>query len=149
MEKPNCRNLALELAREVQKSVVEVESALESSGNQEHTARESSTRVKVQAAKLNEFSREQRSDLYYQSPWTAGCHMVEILDMAFDEGVNICCGFGYVCAVLNLYNALRHLDPPMHQITLLEQLFQLFLRELLLGTIPAEDFGAHFRKALE
>ncbi|EED16367.1 hypothetical protein TSTA_014590 [Talaromyces stipitatus ATCC 10500] len=80
IEKPNCRNLALEFAKEVRRSILEAGSALESSGNQEYTAKESSIRLKVQAAKLDKFSCEQRSDLYYQSPWTAGCHMVEILD---------------------------------------------------------------------
>ncbi|GIK06292.1 hypothetical protein Aspvir_001939 [Aspergillus viridinutans] len=145
----NCRILALLFAKEVQKSILGAVSALEGvHSTEDDAAIFYSLLLQVQADHLDGFVREQRFDLYYQSPWVAGCHMVEILDVAFLYGVSLCCELGYVCAVLHLYNALRHLDPPIHKITLLEQLCQLFLQPLFLGTLPKENFSSHFRRAM-
>ncbi|GFF24349.1 hypothetical protein IFM46972_01006 [Aspergillus udagawae] len=144
----NCRVLALQFAKEVQRSILDAVSALEGVQNTDNDAAVYYSLLQVQVDHLEGFVREQRFDLYYQSPWVAGCHMVEILDFAFFHGVSLCCELGYVCAVLHLYNALRHLDPPIYKITLLEQLCQLFLQPLFLGTLPKENFSSHFRRAM-
>ncbi|GIJ90124.1 hypothetical protein Asppvi_009074 [Aspergillus pseudoviridinutans] len=145
----NRRILALQFAKEVQGSILDAVSALTGVQSTEDDAATIRHRLllQVQADDLDTFVREQGFDLYYQSPWVAGCHMVEILDSAFFDGVSLCCDLGYVCAVLHLYNALRLLDPPIHKITLLEQLCQLFLQPLFLGTLPKENFCSHFRRA--
>jgi hypothetical protein len=149
MTKQNCRILALKFAKEVQGSILEAVSALEMVQNAgDHAASSHRLLLKLEADKLDGYARERRFDLYYQSPWVAGCHMVEILDIAFFKGLLLCCELGYVCAVLHLYNALRHLDPPIRKIGLLEQLCQLFLQPLFLGTVPKENFSSHFRRAM-
>lgn len=82
-EKPDCRNQAFELSKEVQKSILEAGSTLESSDKQGQAGKKFGIRLKAQAAKLNDFANEHQSGLYYKSSWTAGCHMAKILDMAF------------------------------------------------------------------
>ncbi|KUL86508.1 hypothetical protein ZTR_04215 [Talaromyces verruculosus] len=129
-EKPDCRNLVWELSKKVQKSTLEAGSALESSGKRGKAGKKFGIRLKAQAAKRNAFSNEHRSGLYYKSSWTAGYYMVEILDMAFSR-----------CTAM--------LKPPMNRIPLLEQLSQLFLRELFLGAIPEENFSSQYCKAVE
>ena len=77
--------------------------------------------------------------------------MVEILDMAFWRVRSLLWIWvnWYVGAVLHLYSALRRLKPPMNRIPLLEQLPQLFLRELFLGAIPEENFSSQYCKGFD
>jgi hypothetical protein len=56
---------------------------------------------------LDEYLAENRFDLYYQSPWTAGFHMCEILHYSIDNGLRLVNSNGRVGAVLHIYNALR------------------------------------------
>lgn len=146
--KRNCRIVALQFANEVSQSISTAASAIDTiDGYVEPGLVVQSLHLRTSVESLKEYVSEQRFDLYYQAPWTAGCHIVEILDMAFATGVLLCCEIGYVCAVLHLYNALRRLDAPINKILLLDQLCQVLLDPLFLGTLPRENFISHFRRA--
>ncbi|KFZ17965.1 hypothetical protein V502_04337 [Pseudogymnoascus sp. VKM F-4520 (FW-2644)] len=58
---------------------------------------------------LDKYLAEKCFDLYFQSPWTAGYHMCEILHHSMDAGLRLCNSEGNVGAVLHTYNALRQL----------------------------------------
>ena len=147
--KRNCRIIALQFANEVSGNMSAAVSAIDTIGEcREPAVVEHSLYLQIRAESLKKYACEQRFDLYYQAPWTAGCHIVEILDVAFSQGLHLCCDLGYVCAVLHLYNALRRLDTPINKILLLEQLCQMLLDPLFLGTLPRENFSSHFRRTM-
>jgi hypothetical protein len=101
----------------------------------------------VDAAYLDRYLTEKRFDLYFQSPWTAGFHICEILHHSIDAGLRLCNSEGRVGAVLHMYNALRKLrsiDP----VPLLDDLCELFKREVFLGSLPTEKFSSTFRRFL-
>jgi len=145
----NCRIIALQFANEVHANILAAVSAVDTIDNCREVMLDVQRSILQQRAEsLKEYVCEQRFDLYYQAPWTAGCHIVEILDVAFSDGLRLCCELGYVCAVLHLYNALRQLDPPINKILLLEQLCQVLLDPLFIGALPKENFSSHFRRAM-
>lgn len=57
-EKPDCRNQALGLSKEVKKSILEAGSALESSDKRGKAGKKFGIRLKAQATKLNDFANE-------------------------------------------------------------------------------------------
>jgi hypothetical protein len=96
---------------------------------------------------LERYTKEVWFDLYYQSPWTAGSHMVEILHASIDTGVRLFHSRGTVAAVLHVYNALRQLKS-IDQISLLDELCEVFRDEIFLGSLPKENFSSCFRRFL-
>jgi hypothetical protein len=96
---------------------------------------------------LERYTKEVWFDLYYQSPWTAGSHMVEILHASIDTGVRLFHSRGTVAAVLHVYNALRQLKS-IDQISLLDELCEVFRDEIFLGSLPKENFNSCFRRFL-
>lgn len=101
----------------------------------------------VDAARLDEYLVEKRFDLYFQSPWTAGYHMCEILHHSMDTGLRFCNSKGHVGAVLHVYNALRQLGF-IPAVTLLDDLCEVFTREIFLGSLPTTNFSSNFRRFL-
>jgi hypothetical protein len=99
------------------------------------------------AAYLDEYLAENRFDLYYQSPWTAGFHMCEILHRSIDAGLRLFNSEGRVGVVLHVYNALRQLKS-IDAIPLLDDLCEVFRREMFLSSLPTENFSSHFRRFL-
>jgi hypothetical protein len=93
------------------------------------------------AARLGEYLVEKRFDLYPQAPWTAGHHMYEILYYSIDAGLRLCSSEGHIGAVLHIYNALRQLRfTPA--VLLLADLFDVFKREIFLGSLPTANFSS-------
>ncbi|CZT06985.1 uncharacterized protein RAG0_12557 [Rhynchosporium agropyri] len=86
-------------------------------------------------------------DLYFQSPWTAGFHMCEILHHSMDAGLRLCNSQGNVGAVLHMYNALRQISF-MDAVPLLDDLCEVFSQELCLGSLPTTNFSSKFRRFL-
>ncbi|KAK5703312.1 hypothetical protein LTR17_022221 [Elasticomyces elasticus] len=149
VNKGNCRIEALKFARDVKSSYEAVVHAIDEVCDQNETNLQYQKRFIIsRIEQLNQFTAEKRFDLYYQAPWTAGSHMVEILLTASWEGLDLCTSTGYLCAVLHLYNALRHLDPTMKEIPLCEQLCEVFRSLLFLGPLPKQRFSSHFRRAM-
>ncbi len=145
----NCRISALKFAQEVSKSVGAAMASLE------HVIHSHSDSLAMQSLVLNVFQneinsyqQEKRFDLYHQAPWVATSHMIEILHHSMDLGGQLCCQYGFVGAVLHLYNALRVCRTEMPKIAIFERLCSLFLQPLLLGSRPDKNFSSCFRKAL-
>jgi hypothetical protein len=101
----------------------------------------------VDATRLDEYLVEKRFDLYFQSPWTAGHHMCEILHHSIDAGLRLCNSEGHVGAVLHIYNALRQLRF-IPAVPLLDDLCEVFKREIFLGSLPTANFSSNFRRFL-
>ena len=139
------RILAIQLSLEVQKSLSETIKRIQ--------GRNSVSEVNLPHLQkvldgLESYAREIRFDLYYQAPWTAGCHMIQIITTAMFEGQHLCHGTGYLCALLHLYNALRNTDPSFRQINLLNQLCEIWRDKLFLGALPNKNFSSSFRSAM-
>ena len=134
--KINCRLQALRFAKEVKEMAQKTFS---------HTCDPmAQTMLLAEEICLNEYLAENRFDLYYQSPWTAGFHMCKILHYSIDSGLRLFNGEGRIGAVLHIYNALRQLKIIV-AIPLLDDLCEAFRREIFLGSLPVENFSSHFR----
>jgi hypothetical protein len=146
LNRQNCRISALTFAVEVQKSFSTAIRCIQ----REKDSFSAINLLYLQSVfdGLEGYTKEVCFDLYYQAPWTAGCHMVEILTVAMFEGLHLCCDTGYLCAVLHLYNALRSIDSGFRQIKLLDTLCMIFQDKLFLGVLPTENFSSHFRRVM-
>ncbi|KIV89002.1 hypothetical protein PV10_08622 [Exophiala mesophila] len=83
---------------------------------------------------LLDFSRHKCWDLYFQSPWVAGTHVLEILDLCHYYGMRLINYRHYVGAVLHSYNVLQKLGG-LEQIPVLEDLCELFHDVLFPGGV--------------
>jgi hypothetical protein len=147
--KQNPRIMALRFAQEVRQGVQKGRDALQALSNGGLTqVGEELLHLMTFQDNLEAYTKEQRFDLYYQAPWTAGCHMVEILHHTMEIGLGLCFKQGFVPAVLHLYNALRKTDSEMRRIDLLEDLCDIFLESLFLKSKPEANFSSSFRRAM-
>ena len=73
--------------------------------------------------------------------------MCEILHHSIDAGLRLCNSEGYVGAVLHIYNALRQLRS-IDAVPLLDDLCEVFKREIFLGSPPTANFSSNFRRFL-
>jgi hypothetical protein len=137
--KTNCRLKALRFAQEVKETVKMP--VLPSRDPMAHQSFE------MEEAYVEDYLSEKRFDLYYQAPWTAGCHMSEILHNSIDTGLRLCNSEGSVGAVLHMYNALRQLNS-MDDVPLLEDLCDVFQKQIFLGSRPVTNFSSQFRRFL-
>ncbi|GKT66445.1 hypothetical protein ColTof4_03937 [Colletotrichum tofieldiae] len=150
MNRTNCRLIALRFANDVKRAISEAIPVL----RQDQCCCKKPfvdwrvTHFRELVAGLDDFTSEKRFDLYYQAPWASGCHMVQVLNLAFEEGLLLCCDVGYVPAALHMYNALRNVDAPIKRIPLLEDLCEVFKDRLFLGVLPTRNFSSSFRRAM-
>ncbi|KAF9871951.1 hypothetical protein CkaCkLH20_10583 [Colletotrichum karsti] len=146
--KTNCRIAALRFAHDVKASLVQTLDVLLLDTGDHNKRKDHKARLKSMIAMLDKFCREKRFDLYYQAPWTAGCHMLEFHCLAFNEGVVVCTQYGYLSATLHMYNALRHVGAsPIKPIPILEFLCEIFKERLFFNVFPKKNFSTHFRRA--
>lgn len=133
-QKRNCRVETLQFAQNACEEILATAPTIEAiKGSRDQLLGLYAVLLRRRAADLHRFICEKRFDLYYASPWIAGCHMVEILNIVFSDGLELCDEIGYVCAVLHLYHALRGLRSPINRIALLDQLCQVFKRHYSYG----------------
>ncbi|KAI8231100.1 hypothetical protein K4K57_006336 [Colletotrichum sp. SAR 10_99] len=59
---------------------------------------------------IHYYIMETKSGLYYESPWTMGCHMLEFLTTAYNIGLSICKRYAVFQSILHLYNAMRRFN---------------------------------------
>lgn len=90
---------------------------------------------------LKGFLEEKVFDLYFQSPWVSGSHMLEILGVSFYYGVRLFSYRHYVGSILHVYNILRKLTG-YREIPLLESLCNAFNDILFPGGRPSRNFKA-------
>jgi hypothetical protein len=91
---------------------------------------------------LQSFAKHKCWDLYFQSPWVAGNHALEILDLCHYYGMRLFNYRHYVGAVLHSYNVLKDLAG-MEAIPILESLSDQF-RDVVFpgGNCPKSSFRA-------
>ena len=87
------------------------------------------------------FLQERRFDLYFQSPWVCGSHILEMLDLLFYYGLRLFSYRHYVGSVLHVYNILRECTG-LQPIPLLENLCNAFSDILFPGGRPSHSFKA-------
>ena len=93
-------------------------------------------------ADLEGFAKHKRWDLYFQSPWVAGNHILEILDLCRYYGLQLFNYRHYVGAVLHSYNVL-HQMAGLETLPLLEVLCEQFAEVLFPGGCrPTSSFRA-------
>lgn len=91
---------------------------------------------------LQNFAKHRCWDLYFQSPWVAGNHILEILDLCHYYGMRLFNYRHYVGAVLHSYNVLKSLAG-MEAIPILESISDQF-RDVFFpgGQRPKSSFRA-------
>ncbi|KAK5047966.1 hypothetical protein LTR84_006156 [Exophiala bonariae] len=91
---------------------------------------------------VQNFAKHKRWDLYFQSPWVAGNHILEILDLCHYYGMRLFSYRHYVGAVLHSYNVLKTLAG-LEPIPILESISDQF-RDVFFpgGNCPKSSFRA-------
>ncbi|KAF4813115.1 hypothetical protein CGCSCA5_v008597 [Colletotrichum siamense] len=146
--KQNCRLQSLLLAKDMQKSI------LSSIGSLEKLACDLSyysmpiVFQKELYDQLGAYLREKAFDLYHQAPWTAGGHMLEMLYKAGSAGAALCFTTEFVPSTLHLYNALTRSAFGMKKIQLMEDLCDLTVNTVFLGSRPTHNYVSHYRRAV-
>jgi hypothetical protein len=92
-------------------------------------------------ADFKTFLQQNVFDLYFQSPWVSGSHMLEMLELLFYHGLRLFSYRHYVGSVLHIYNALRECTG-FETIPLLEQLCTSLGEILFPGGRPKRNFKA-------
>lgn len=90
---------------------------------------------------LEAFFQENVFDLYFQSPWVSGCHVLEILESSFYFGLRLFSYRHYCGSVLHVYNILRRLTG-FQKVDVLDQLCDIFNEVLFPGGRPDRNFKA-------
>ena len=92
---------------------------------------------------LCKFRQEKVFDLYFQNPWTASSHMLEITDAMFYYGLRLFSYRNYVGSVLHVYNILRCLTD-FEAIPVLEELCEKFKGVVFARERPIRNFKAGY-----
>lgn len=87
------------------------------------------------------FLQEKCFDLYYQSPWVSGSHLLEMHETLFYYGLRLFSYRHYVGSVVHVYHVLREFNG-LRSIPLLEQLRDTFNDVLFPGGRPSRNFKA-------
>lgn len=74
---------------------------------------------------LQRYTAHKCWDIFFQAPWVAGNHILEILDMCFYYGMRLIRYRHYVGSVLHSYNVMKQLAA-MEEVPLLEELSNKF-----------------------
>lgn len=88
---------------------------------------------------LEGFLRARVFDLYFQSPWVSGSHILEIHDILFYYGLRLFSYKTYVGSVLHVYNILRQ-STDLAAVPLCDRLIGTFAHALFPGGIPSRNF---------
>lgn len=97
---------------------------------------------------IQRYFKEYKSGVYHDSPWTMGCHVLELLLHGSTLGLFLCRQYGVLYSILHLYNALRRLNvkglhiPENHELNKLTQMFSL---EIFKGDPPRRGFLHAYR----
>ena len=137
---PNCRLQALRLAQEVAPHIRKV---LDDTTMPCRCNNTLAYHLENLHEELDKFLHERAFDLYFQSPWVSGSHMLEILETCFYYGLRLISYQLYVPSICHVYNALRRCTG-LEPIPVLEQLCNTFKDILFPGGIPERNFKASF-----
>ena len=101
---------------------------------------------KVSACRLDEFVKHKCWDLYFQSPWVAGNHILEILDLCHYYGMKLFVYRHYLGAVVHSYNVLQQLAG-LENIPLLEHICEQYKETFFPGgQRPTSNFRSSWTR---
>ena len=135
---PGCRLKALKFAQE---AALSIRAVLEDSSMPCRCSQTLASHLENLQLDLNAFFQEKAFDLYFQSSWVCGSHLLEMLDVLFYYGLRLFSYRNYVGAVMHVYNVLRTLTG-FQSIPLLEALRDTFSDILFPGGRPIRNFKA-------
>lgn len=135
---PSCRLQALKLAQEALHSVHDV---LEDSTMPCRCYQTLAFHLGNLERDLQSFIQEKCFDLYFQSPWISGSHILEMHETFFYYGLRLFSYRHYVGSVVHVYHILRELTG-FRSMTMLEQLRDTFNDVLFPGGRPSRNFKA-------
>lgn len=94
-------------------------------------------------ADLQLYTRHKCWDMYFQSPWVCGSHILEMLDLCHYYGMRLLNYRHYVGAVLHSYNVLRRLGGLDESVPILDSLSEQFSSVFFPGgSQPKNSFRA-------
>ena len=97
---------------------------------------------------LEDFMKKKVFDLYFQSPWVSGSHILEMLGDLFNAGLRLFSYQNHASAILHAYNVLRQFNF-LSAIPLLERLIESGLGEVIFpGGRPNRNFKACYYRSL-
>ena len=134
----NCRLYALRFAQEVAASINPV---LKDDSMPCRCCQTLASHLESFQLDLQAFVQERVFDLYFQSGWVSGSHMLEMLETSFYYGLRLFSYRHFVGTVLHVYNILGKLTG-FEQIPLLERLCDIFDAVLFPGGRPDRNFRA-------
>ncbi|KAL9092881.1 MAG: hypothetical protein Q9165_004299 [Trypethelium subeluteriae] len=94
---------------------------------------------------LQHFLGVKQFDLYFQSPWVSGSHMVEIADALFYYGLRLISYRSFVGSLLHIYNALRYFDF-IEPVAMFDSVSQALGHILFPGGRPSQNFKACYMR---
>ncbi|KAK2760456.1 amidohydrolase 3 [Colletotrichum kahawae] len=97
---------------------------------------------------LEEYIEEERWDLYHRAPWTAGCHVNEMLCQAMFISHMLFSAFDIIPVALHLYNVLRRSVVKLDKIPVFEELCEFFRESVFYGMLPTVKFLTSFHCSL-
>ncbi|KAF9881798.1 hypothetical protein CkaCkLH20_00944 [Colletotrichum karsti] len=97
---------------------------------------------------LDNYVKEKLWDVYHRAPWTAGCHMVQLLHHAHIFGNILCFDLEMVPAALHLYNAMVRSEVGAPRVPIMEELCDLFEDNVFGGKRPNRNFVSHYRRVV-
>lgn len=135
---PNCRLQALKFAQEALPSIGTV---LSDSSMPCRCNETLAFHLEILELELKDFLQKKCFDLYFQSPWVSGSHILEMHDILYYYGLRLFSYRQYVGTVLHMYHVLREVIG-FTSIPLLEQLRDTFNDVLFPGGRPSRNFNA-------
>ena len=146
----NCHTLALKFVMEVKNALLSILDnqklmgcRCEKCGGQDFAL----TLISLQL-QLELYLKEVRFDLYYQTPWVAGHHILEVWSLATDFGLQLCDRTKYLAGVLHLYNLLIQVKALQEKGPILESLCEVLKETIFLGSRPTMKYYTHFTRCI-
>lgn len=134
----NCRLQALKFAQEALPSI---EHILNDKSMPCRCYRTLAFHLEGLQRELKDFLEERNFDLFLQSPWVCGAHILEMLEATFYYGLRLLSYRNYVGSVLHAYNILR-IFGGLERVPLLEELCNTFNDVIFPGGRPLRNFKA-------
>ncbi|KAJ5000700.1 hypothetical protein K4K48_002332 [Colletotrichum sp. SAR 10_66] len=148
LNKENCRLRPLRLAMDMKASAKKVAGIF-----QELPIRPNATMQFYEVMSyflngLDTYIHERVFDDYHSAPWTAGCHMAEMLYQAQLVGNCLFLHKTIIASTLHLYNAIRQSPVKLPRIRIMDELCEMFHETVFLGTLPEKNFLSWYRKCV-
>ncbi|KAL3294483.1 amidohydrolase 3 protein [Colletotrichum asianum] len=144
---PQCRVATLELSLQVRDCLAQFKPDTDLLEHYPDVA----DQVRDLSTAIHYYIMENKSGLYYESPWTMGCHMLEFLTAANSIGLKLCKRYAVFHSILHIYNAMRRLNikelsiPKNYE---LDKLCQMFVWPVFKGNMSMSGFLSVFLLAV-